>query len=140
MKFKAVIGAASAALMIASLPLLAHHSFTAEYDNSKPLTLKGRFVKMDWVNPHSWVHFEVTNADGSKTMWKAETPPPNGLYRAGWRRDSIKENEPVEVRGFAAKDGTTHMWSNGVVLLSSGVTLGFGQAPPGQGPPDAKGK
>lgn len=140
MNLKALIAGAGAAVLLAALPVLAHHSFTAEYDNTKPLTLKGVFVKMDWVNPHSWVHFEVTNPDGTKTLWKAETPPPNGLYRAGWRKDSIKPGEPVEVTGFAAKDGTTHMWSNGVKLLDSGTTLGFGQAPPGQGPPDAKGK
>lgn len=125
---------AVAALATVSLPVWAHHSFAAEYDNSKPLTLKGKFVQMDWVNPHSWVHFEVTDANGKTTLWKAETPPPNGLYRNGWRKDSIKAGEPVEVTGFAAKDGTPHMWSNGVKLLNSGVTLGFGSRPPGEGP------
>ena len=136
MKLKAVVTAVTAALLLAALPVLAHHSFTAEYDNTKPLALKGKFIKMDWVNPHSWVHFEVTGADGKVTLWKAETPPPNGLYRAGWRKDSIKAGEPVEVRGAAAKDGTAHMWSNGVTLLNSGVTLGFGTRPPGEGPDD----
>ena len=140
MKFKAVIGAVSAALAIGSLPLLAHHSFTAEYDNTKQLKLTGRFVKMDWVNPHSWVHFEVTNADGTKTMWKGETPPPNSLYRNGWRKDMIPQDEPVEVSGFAAKDGTTHMWASNVRLLKLGTTLSLNSVPPGQGPPDAKGK
>ena len=139
MKLRFAVAAVSAALLIAALPVLAHHSFTAEYDNSKPLVLKGKFVKMDWVNPHSWVHFEVTGADGKVTLWKAETPPPNGLYRAGWRKDSIKAGENVEVTGFSAKDGSTHMWSNGVKLLDSGTSLGFGTRPPGEGP-DAKGK
>ena len=139
MKLKALIATAAAGLLIAALPVLAHHSFTAEYDNTKPLTLKGKFVHMDWVNPHSWVHFEVVGADGKTTLWKAETPPPNGLYRNGWRKDSIKDGEPVEVTGFAAKDGTTHMWANGVLLVNSGARLGFGTRPPGE-TPDAKGK
>ena len=140
MKLKAVIATAAATLLVAALPVLAHHSFTAEYDSTKPLTLKGKFVHMDWVNPHSWVHIEVTNADGTKTLWKAETPPPNGLYRNGWRRDSIKEGEPIEITGVAAKDGTPHMWANNVLLVTSGARLGFGTRPPGEGPADAKGK
>jgi len=139
MKLKALIATAAAGLLIAALPVLAHHSFTAEYDNTKPLTLKGKFVHMDWVNPHSWVHFEVVGADGKTTLWKAETPPPNGLYRNGWRKDSIKDGEPVEITGFAAKDGSAHMWANGVLLVNSGARLGFGTRPPGE-TPDAKGK
>ena len=139
MKLKAIIATVAATPLIAALPALAHHSFTAEYDNTKPLNLKGKFVHMDWVNPHSWVHFEVTNPDGTKTLWKAETPPPNGLYRNGWRKDSIKEGEEVEVTGAAAKDGSTHMWANRVLLVKSGVTLGFGTRPPNEDP-NAKGK
>lgn len=140
MRMKSVVTALCGALLIAALPMTAHHSFSAEYDQSKPLNLKGKFVKMDWVNPHSWVHFEVTNADGTKTLWKAETPPPNGLYRLGWRKDSIKPGENIEITGSPAKDGTTHMWAGSVKLLDTGATLGFGQRPPGQGPEDAKGK
>ena len=148
MKMKAVIAAVAAALLIAALPILAHHSFTAEYDNSKPLTMKGKFVKMDWVNPHSWVHFEVTGADGKTTLWKAETPPPNGLYRNGWRRDTLKEGETIEITGFAAKDGTPHMWASAVRLLDrppvqgkngpEAPTMGFGSRPPSEGPGSAK--
>jgi len=87
MKFSAV---ALGALLLAAVPMLAHHSFSAEYDQSKPLTLKGKFTKLDWVNPHSWVHFDVVGPDGKVTNWAAETPPPNGLYRNGWRKDMFK--------------------------------------------------
>jgi len=130
--------ACSLLVLVVSSPAFAHHSFAAEYDNTKPLTLKGKFVQIDWVNPHSWVHFEVTGADGKVTLWKAETPPPNGLYRNGWRKDSIKKGENVEITGFSAKDGSAHMWANGVKLLDTGGTLGFGSRPPNEGPGAAK--
>ena len=140
MKLKFALAGVVASLMVAALPVWAHHSFAAEYDQSKPVTLKGKFTHMDWTNPHSWVHFDVVGADGKVTSWKAETPPPNGLYRSGWRKETIKAGEEVEVKGFAAKDGSATMWSSGVTLLSSGVTLGLGSRPPGEGPAAAKGK
>jgi len=135
MKFSAV---ALGALLLAAVPLLAHHSFSAEYDQSKPLTLKGKFTKLDWVNPHSWVHFDVVGPDGKVTNWAAETPPPNGLYRNGWRKDMFKEGEMIEVTGVAAKDGTPHMWSNGVTIVSTGVKFTMGSRPPNEGPTEGK--
>jgi Family of unknown function (DUF6152) len=135
MKFAVV---AAGALLLASVPMLAHHSFSAEYDQSKPLTLKGKFTKLDWVNPHSWVHFDVVGTDGKVTSWAAETPPPNGLYRNGWRKDMFKEGEMIEVTGVAAKDGTAHMWSNGVTIISTGVKFTMGSRPPNEGPADGK--
>ena len=97
MKFSVI---ALGALVLAAVPMLAHHSFSAEYDQSKPLTLRGKFTKLDWVNPHSWVHFDVVGPDGKVTSWAAETPPPNGLYRNGWRKDMFKEGEEIEVRAM----------------------------------------
>ena len=69
MKFAAV---AMGALLLAAVPILAHHSFSAEYDQSKPITVKGKFTHLDWVNPHSWVHIEVTGSDGKVTSWAAK--------------------------------------------------------------------
>lgn len=140
MKFKIAIAGFTAALFMAAVPMVAHHSFSAEYDNTKRLTLKGKFTSMDWVNPHSWVHFDVTNADGTVTNWAAETPPPNSLYRNGWRKNSIQPGEPVEVTGFAAKDGSPTMWSNGVTLTDKGIRLTFGSRPEAPDAPGAKGK
>lgn len=73
-------------LIMAVVPALAHHSFSAEYDATKQITLKGKFTKMEWVNPHSWVHLDVAS-DGKVVSWGCETPPPNNLYRQGWRKD-----------------------------------------------------
>ena len=105
-----------------------HHSFTAEYDSSKPVTFKGTFVKMDWINPHSWVEFTVKGDDGRLTTWRAETPPPNGLYRSGWRKDMLKSGDEVTVQGFLAKDGSNHMWSQSVTF-ADGNRITLGSAP-----------
>jgi len=106
--------AACVGLWMIALPVMAHHSFAAEYDNSKPVSLKGRAIKMDWVNPHSHLTFEVTTAEGKTEVWGAETPPPNGLYRAGWRQNMIKGGEEITVNGFLAKDGSNLMWAQSV--------------------------
>ncbi len=98
MKLKIAVVMAAAAMSLAVLPTQAHHSFSAEYE-SKQITIKGKFVKMDWVNPHSWVYINVTGPDGKVTEWKGETPPPNGLYRNGWKRDTLKEGETIEISG-----------------------------------------
>jgi len=137
MKANFAILAAGAALMVAALPVMAHHSFAAEYDSTKPVSVKGKFVKMDWVNPHSWIHFSVTGDDGKVTEWTAEALPPNGLYRQGWRKDSLKEGEEITVTGFLAKDGTAVMWSSNVVRADG--TRMFAGSPNGPGGPGGPG-
>jgi len=103
------------ALAVAGVPALAHHSFAAEYDSSKPITLKGTVIKMDWVNPHSWLRIAVTGTDGKTVEWSCETAPPNGLYRQGWRKTSVKEGDTVTVEGFQAKDNSTTMNARSVI-------------------------
>jgi len=114
MKLKITL-AVSSALALAAMPVLAHHSFAAEYDSSKSVTIKGKFVKIDWVNPHSWIWVEVTGADGKTATWRAEALPPNGLYRQGWTKNSLKAGEEITITGFLAKDGDNLMWSSSVV-------------------------
>ena len=114
MKLKFAVLSAAVGVFLAALPVVAHHSFAAEFDVAKPVTLKGKFVKMDWVNPHSQIHIDVTEADGKVVTWSCEALPPNSLYRQGWRKDSLKPGEEIEIEGFAAKDGTTNMWTRSV--------------------------
>src|ERR1700747_2072245 len=97
---------AAFSLMMASSALFAHHSFAAEYDSHKPIKLTGKFTKIDWMNPHSWIYLEVAGADGKTVSWRCEAAPPNALYRAGWRSDTFKPGEEIVITGFAAKDGT----------------------------------
>lgn len=125
---KAMIAAAlSLGALMSALPALAHHSFAAEYDSGKPITLKGTVVKMDWVNPHSWLHISVKSPDGKVTEWMCETAPPNGLYRQGWRKNSIKEGEEVTVEGFQAKDNSATMNARSVIT-SDGKRMFAGTA------------
>lgn|SRR5262245_16902760 len=104
-------------------PMAAHHSFAAEFDATKPVTVKGAVTRMDWVNPHSWVHFDVKMPDGKVVNWGAETPPTNVLFRNGWKKDSLKIGDEIQVQGFAAKDGSSNMWASTVTLVSTGQRI-----------------
>src|SRR3989449_11747035 len=98
---------ASAGLMLAAaVPMPAHHSFSAEFDSTKQVTLEGKVVMMEWVNPHSWLHIDVTKADGKVERWKIEGGSPSVLLRKGWNRDSLPAGTKVKVVAFQAKDGS----------------------------------
>jgi len=104
---RAALFAAAAWLVAAAIPMQAHHSFAAEFDSTKPITLTGKFTKMDWVNPHSWIHMEAVNPKTGKVeTWDIETGPPNTLYRNGWRKTSIPVGSEIVVNGTLAKNGT----------------------------------
>ena len=93
-------------LAAASIPVLAHHSFSAEFDAKKPVKLEGTVVKMEWVNPHSWLHLEVAKPDGTKELWMVEGGSPGVMFRAGWNKNSLPAGTRVTVIGSAAKDGS----------------------------------
>ena len=124
--------AVTAGLLAATAPMLAHHSFAAEFDGQKPVSVKGTVTKVDWVNPHSWIYIDVKSDDGTVVNWGLETGPPNILYRAGWRKDSVKEGDIISVDGFAAKDGS-HTMAARQVLTSDGKKL-FAGSPTDNGP------
>jgi hypothetical protein len=93
-------------LMAAALPLAAHHSFSAEFDATKQVTLDGKVVAMEWVNPHSWLTIDVTKPDGTTERWRIEGGSPSVLLRLGWNRNSLPAGTKIKVIGFQAKDGS----------------------------------
>jgi hypothetical protein len=95
----------SIGVLASGLSLAAHHSFAAQYDRNKPITLKGSVTKLEWANPHIYFYIDVAEAGGT-VNWAIEGGAPSTLYRAGWRKDSTKIGDIVTVDGFLAKDGS----------------------------------
>ena len=117
-------------LMAATLPLAAHHSFSAEFDGTKRVTLEGVIKMMEWVNPHSWLHFTVTTPEGKIEEWKVEGGSPNVLQRLGWTRNSFPPGTKVKVTGSPAKDGAKRL--NGSVEFPDGRKMSLGGSNPNE--------
>jgi hypothetical protein len=98
-------------LHLSSLPLIAHHAFSAEFDGNKQVNLKGNITKMDWINPHAWIYIDVKSANGKVDNWAIELGPPNALIKRGWTKKSVPVGAEVLVVGYQAKDGS--MRANG---------------------------
>ena len=109
-------------------PIWAHHSFAAEYDSKKPVTLKGVVTKVDWMNPHVYFYLDVTDAAGKTTNWALEMGPPRLLERQGWKRNTIKEGVEVVVNATLARDGGKQANARDVTVANSGEKLGAGSS------------
>lgn len=106
MKRGLLVLAVALGLLVVTPPARAHHSFAAQYDRNKPVTLTGSVTRLEWMNPHVYFYMDVKDPSGKVTNWAIEGGAPNTLYRAGWRKDSLKIGEVVTVQGFLARDGS----------------------------------
>jgi len=118
---------AGVAGLAAVVPLSAHHAFTAEFDASKPVTLRGVVTKMEWVNPHSWIYLDVKKPDGTKESWAVEGGAPNAMFRRGWNKNSIPVGTEVVIEGYRAKNGK-NIANGRDVLLPDGKKLFVGSS------------
>ena len=134
----AVVAAVVLAVWIAPRPVVAHHSFAAEYDRDKPVTLVGSVTRIEWMNPHVYFYMDVTE-NGVTSHWSVEGGAPTSLYRAGWRKDSLKVGDTVTVHGYLARDGSKLANMRDAVLADGRAVLG-GQNYYGPGAPKPPGQ
>jgi hypothetical protein len=126
-----------ALLLGAAAPVFAHHSFAAEFDDKKPVALKGTVTNVEWQNPHIWVYLDVKDENGAVAHWQCEGGAPNGLTRQGWSKASLKSGDQITIEGFRAKDGTNTCNSRSV-KLPDGRTVFAGSAE--DGGPNGRGR
>jgi|SRR3954464_884334 len=130
-RMKKIVWGMAAAVLAATVPAAAHHSFAAEFDASKPVNLTGTVTKIEWQNPHAFIYMDVKDESGKVTSWGMEMGSPNGLMRQGWSRNSLKIGDEITVEGSRAKDGS-NIGNAKTVTLTNGQRL-FAGSSQGQG-------
>ena len=129
MRTRLALVAVGIGMVIAARPLIAHHSFAAEFDAAKPFTLTGTVTKVEWMNPHSFFYIDVIDEQTKAvTNWAMELGSPNGLMRAGWTRNTLKVGDEVTVEGSLAKNGSPTGNARSVVMTSTGERLFAGSS------------
>ena len=106
MRTKLAVVVAGFGLLLSAVPVLAHHAFAAEFDAKKPLNLRGTITRMEWINPHAWIHMDVKGPDGTVVNWMIEAGTPNTLFRRGFTKDSLAVGTEIVVDGYQSKDGS----------------------------------
>ena len=130
----ATFAAGALAILVYAAPAVAHHAFGAEFDADAPIRLEGDLVRVEWVNPHSWLHIEVTNDDGTKDVWMVEGGTPNVLQRRGLRRDCLPIGSELIVDGYQAKDHSLPRANGRDVTFTDGTKFFLGSS--GTGAPE----
>jgi len=123
-------------VLFAAIPLMAHHSFAAEYDSKQPIKITGAVTKVEWLNPHVYYYVDVKGGDGKLVNFAVEGGTPNQLYRQGWRKNSLRIGDVITVNGFKAKDGSNHLSGRLVTLSDGRRVLGGSSEDAGPGAPE----
>ncbi len=123
-----ILSAGAIVLLLAAAPLLAHHAFGAEFDRNQPIKLEGTIVKLEWVNPHAWIHIEVELEDGSTEVWMVEGGTPNVLLRRGLRRDCLTPGTEIVVDGYQAKDHSLLRANGRDITFTDGTKIFLGSS------------
>ena len=125
-----IVVVAAILLLGITLPTTAHHAFGSEFDPNRPVLLKGKVVKVEWVNPHAWIHMEVTNPDGTKDVWMVEGGSPNSLLRRGVTKDSLPAGTEIIVDGYQSRDHTSKRANGRNVTYPEGRKLFLASSAP----------